>query len=625
MKLKASCFCATYGRPHLLEEAIESFLRQDYDGPKELVVLNDYTRQRLSFDHPEVKIINASQRITPLGKKFNATVALCSGDVLFPWDDDDIYLPWRISYSISHLRNGIFHTDQAWQDDGNGLYSARNLFQCNLAVSREKWQQVRGYLEADFGAIDRDLYRRLKAEKSRQEIPRNKLFYIYRWGGSDSYHASFAGGYRHGVSQATENYLSEQERLGRVSNGQIELKPHWTKDWTTLSRQALKTDESSGGMPTSRQQSPAMPASLRPCHKGFSLDDTLVVRQPGSSGLAVLNPLAKLIWEGLLKGLTVECIAELIADTFSISYQDAFSDVRGIIYDWQYLGLVRDHQELQWYRIGSRVIAIEGLDDVLNGLIAPALTHFRCTPCMNWNTLLRVIREEDSWKLMKNDEVLFSNAYPDAIAGRLIYEVIEESYRHAPLVTVLHAAALQWNDRRVVLPSRGGAGKTTLAAAMMHEGATYLADDIVPLLDENGSVAPIKTSLCIKEGSIPLLKSRYPDIRKLPVLYRNGMAVRYLPPKPSRNDTGVTKADIIVFPNRRTGSTASVTRLTAAEAFGCMVNSSPWFQTSSRAKSSIADDNLQKIIDWVARTPAFEMQYDTLDQGVATLFSIMEG
>ena len=30
----ASCLCLTYGRPHLLEEAVESFLRQDFAGPK---------------------------------------------------------------------------------------------------------------------------------------------------------------------------------------------------------------------------------------------------------------------------------------------------------------------------------------------------------------------------------------------------------------------------------------------------------------------------------------------------------------------------------------------------------------------------------------------------------------
>src|SRR5262245_8679210 len=58
-----SCMCLTYGRPpHLVEEAIESFLRQDYRGQKELIVLNDLFGQELRFEHPEVQIVNVGKR-----------------------------------------------------------------------------------------------------------------------------------------------------------------------------------------------------------------------------------------------------------------------------------------------------------------------------------------------------------------------------------------------------------------------------------------------------------------------------------------------------------------------------------------------------------------------------------
>ena len=62
MNPPVSCMCLTYGRPHLLEEAIESFLRQDYQGQKELIVLNDLPQEELLFNHPEVHIINVSKR-----------------------------------------------------------------------------------------------------------------------------------------------------------------------------------------------------------------------------------------------------------------------------------------------------------------------------------------------------------------------------------------------------------------------------------------------------------------------------------------------------------------------------------------------------------------------------------
>ena len=52
-----SAKCITYGRVSTLEEAIYSFLQQDYPGEKELVIVNDYPKQKLIFDHPEIKII----------------------------------------------------------------------------------------------------------------------------------------------------------------------------------------------------------------------------------------------------------------------------------------------------------------------------------------------------------------------------------------------------------------------------------------------------------------------------------------------------------------------------------------------------------------------------------------
>lgn len=98
-----SCFCLTYGRPGVLEEAIHSFLQQDYAGPKEMIVLNDYADQILTFDHPEVQVINVSRRFRTVGEKMNAAAALASHDLLFVWDDDDVYLPHRLSFSVANF------------------------------------------------------------------------------------------------------------------------------------------------------------------------------------------------------------------------------------------------------------------------------------------------------------------------------------------------------------------------------------------------------------------------------------------------------------------------------------------------------------------------------------------
>ena len=101
-----SCICPTYGRPatyqHLLEEAVASFLRQTYPN-KELIVLNDCPGQELVCQAPDVRVVNRADRFPTLGDKYNAAVSLARGDLIAPWEDDDISLPWRLALSVDRL------------------------------------------------------------------------------------------------------------------------------------------------------------------------------------------------------------------------------------------------------------------------------------------------------------------------------------------------------------------------------------------------------------------------------------------------------------------------------------------------------------------------------------------
>src|SRR4051812_11161203 len=103
MRDGVSCLCLTYGRVPLLEEAVECFRRQSWDGPKELIVVNDCPQQTLLIDDPYVHVFNLSRRLRTIGEKRNLSVALSAYDFLLNWDDDDLYLPWRIEEAMKVL------------------------------------------------------------------------------------------------------------------------------------------------------------------------------------------------------------------------------------------------------------------------------------------------------------------------------------------------------------------------------------------------------------------------------------------------------------------------------------------------------------------------------------------
>ena len=185
-----SCICPTYNRPpshqHLIEEAIESFLRQTYPN-KELILLNDCGAQELVCDVPGVRVINVRDRFPSLGDKRNAGVLLSAGELVAPWDDDDISLPWRLSHSVKRLHDGDYYNPFVyWFKDGNGLHLGGGVGHNMSLFRRSAWETVRGYPSLTNGedqAIQQKLREtvRFVSEEPPEEWPESERYYIYRW------------------------------------------------------------------------------------------------------------------------------------------------------------------------------------------------------------------------------------------------------------------------------------------------------------------------------------------------------------------------------------------------------------------------------------------------------------
>lgn len=63
----------------------------------------------------------------------------------------------------------------------------------------------------------------------------------------------------------------------------------------------------------------------------------------------------------------------------------------------------------------------------------------------------------------------------------------------------VHAGAVGWRGRAIVLPGRSCSGKTSLVAALVRAGATYYSDEYA-VLDVRGRVHPYPKPLSIREG-----------------------------------------------------------------------------------------------------------------------------
>jgi hypothetical protein len=249
---KASCVCPTFGRPpryqHLLEEAIASFLLQDYAGEKELIVLNDCPGQTLVCDAPGVRIVNLPTRIATLGQKYNAMIELATGDVIFPWEDDDVSLPWRIRQGIEQLEalratamnrsmpavGEYWKPPQVWFAQAGQAPSWRHAVGVRHhagVFTKDAWRRVGGYphssgaqdaaLDAALGGVDLPAFP--------EGLPPKEWAYLYRWGVQPHHLSS--------VAPHDEHF----RRVGELAHarGEFLLTPGWREDYVAATRLVL--------------------------------------------------------------------------------------------------------------------------------------------------------------------------------------------------------------------------------------------------------------------------------------------------------------------------------------------------------------------------------------------------
>jgi glycosyltransferase involved in cell wall biosynthesis len=233
-----SCLCPTFGRPpdylHLLQEAVESFKRQDYKGQMELIVLNDCPSQTLTCDVEGVKIVNLRERLNSLGDKYNLMLRLAVGDVCLPWDDDDISLPGRVSQAVERLGDahywnpqrsfffpsgGIIHVDHS-----HGVCHNASIYQRGCA-RRIQYPKVSG-------TEDQEMDRRLKnlgpIPDSLGSDP-SEWQYIYRWGVSPVHISGFP--------DTNNAYIEIGKRS--IQAGTFQITPRWYQDYLGMAKTAI--------------------------------------------------------------------------------------------------------------------------------------------------------------------------------------------------------------------------------------------------------------------------------------------------------------------------------------------------------------------------------------------------
>ena len=96
----------TANRKAFLPQLFRCIVRQDYEGEKEIIILNDVDNESINIPkNINFRLINCKFKST-LGYKRNLLNNEAQGDILIYFDDDDYHMPTRINHTVQSLING---------------------------------------------------------------------------------------------------------------------------------------------------------------------------------------------------------------------------------------------------------------------------------------------------------------------------------------------------------------------------------------------------------------------------------------------------------------------------------------------------------------------------------------
>ena len=217
-----SVLTITYKRHHLLEEAMESFIKQSPIPDAEMVIVNDNPEVDYTYNHPAIRIINLKERFPSISDKLKWGYKKCNNDYIYRLDDDDLLAPNAISdatmgivlnsgYEIYRSKHHYFFVNNKFEGIGGNINNG-NIYTKNY-LNRIVWP-------TDSFGEDADITFSHNA-RMYEGIPTTML---YRWG-MGTLHISGMG------PQPNDVILAQADKVLDDTKGVIELHPHFKEDY----------------------------------------------------------------------------------------------------------------------------------------------------------------------------------------------------------------------------------------------------------------------------------------------------------------------------------------------------------------------------------------------------------
>ena len=281
---------------------------------------------------------------------------------------------------------------------------------------------------------------------------------------------------------------------------------------------------------------------------------------------------------------------------------------------------IHDWFDIKIYLIYGICVEIRYSSNYLFELIHPKFSHLCVITFHPKKEVIEVIEHGNNLCLRQNKKVVQVNTKADLhfFLGKFSMLLLNITHRKTDLnwMTVLHASAVQKNNKSLIFLGNSGSGKSSATTVLNLNGYELLADDFVPVEAASNLVYSFPAAISVKEQLIDSLQIFYPQLSKTKLRAKNkNTSFKYLYLRNSNLQPKFLPAKALIFIKYKKKAALKCKKIKASLALEYLIPDS-WISTD--------EINVKMFLDWIEQIPSYQLEYSNPRDLIEVSRKIME-
>ncbi|MCL4767223.1 MAG: hypothetical protein KJZ80_13410 [Hyphomicrobiaceae bacterium] len=352
--------------------------------------------------------------------------------------------------------------------------------------------------------------------------------------------------------------------------------------------------------------------------ESWTVGEHHVLFSTSTRAVAVANRTAAMVWKLCVQAVAGTAAVRELAALWRMEVASAERVIDGLLDTWRSAGLIpagdaapaagteafpplRAGVEAS-YRSDAGCFKITSEDPAFAAVMEAVLAPLAAGPAPVDRTCRIDVRGiAETYTVVRDGEAVYGPGNVALARHAVLSNLLTGHPGQRRISAVLHASAVSLGGRALVVAGDCGSGKSTLTAGLVHQGAGYIGDDLIPLSRDGSRIGAFPVALSVKQGARETLRPLYPERLWSGPVSINGHVLHYIDLTHCAGVAQTFPVAAILFPKFRTGATTEIERLTPEAALQHLL--------ASGSRTVGADPTIEGLCRLVNSTPAYRLAH----------------